>query len=252
MSGLFRKRQQRKHLLEASAAPEARRPMSWDRSWDTNVASNTDSWQRRLDSRRLNRLDDDIAETGHDIDHLRKRLESERGRVAELNDLQARKRALLDELRAVEQERAAVATETKEMERQLRVQQLRTERQADRVEWPRYGRPVRIEVDDGAWGAIRLVTIHQRTTLRVYVGDLVAAEAELFRATPDLGPPSSRRRRSPGEAAPVPRRRFLRIDVDDDLWATIRLAATTLDLTTTRYLGEVVESAAYQLGQRCT
>lgn len=226
--------------------------MSWDRPWEPEPESlsNLERWQQNLEWRRLDRLDDDVIKTGFEIDQLRKRLESEKRKVAELNELQARKRALLSELRHLEQTRATAVKETKEIERQLRIQQARTEREADQITGPRYGRPVRIDVDNGAWEAIRLVTIEQRTSLRLYVGEMVTAEAALLDATPDLGPPSSRWRRSPGEGAPRPRSRSLRIEVDDDAWTTIRAAARRTDTTISRYLGAVVESRAHGLGHR--
>lgn len=223
--------------------------MSWDRSWEPEFPSPTESFQARLDRQRRERLEFEILEAGSDIDNLTERLEVERLKVAELNELQAHKRALLVELRALDQERTAAVKETKDIERRLKFQQQQTE-QAGRIKGPRYGRPVRVDVDDGAWEAIRLVTIEQRTTLRFYVGELVTAEAALLGATPDLGPPSSRRRRSPGEGSPRPRRRFLRIEVDDNTWTTIRLAATTTGLATSRYLGQVIEADAHCLGWR--
>lgn len=223
--------------------------MSWDR-WEPELPSPTEDWEARRERRHRERLDSEIIETTHEIDRLGARLESERRRVAELNELQARKRALLDELHAIDRQRAVAAKETKDIERQLTIQQQRSERQADRIEWPRHGRPVRIDVDDGAWETIRLAAIEQRTSLRLYVGELVTAEAALREATPGLVPPSSRRRRSSGEGPPLPRRRFLRVHVDDDAWTTIRLAATNTGLTTSRFLGESVEARARALAWR--
>ena len=83
-------------------------------------------------------------------------------------------------------------------------------------------------------------------------GDLIRAEVEALAGGEVDGTPASRRRRSPGESEPHPRRRFACIDVDDEQWLTLRTAALDAGLTVGRYVGEIVESAAYAAGWRAS
>ena len=57
-------------------------------------------------------------------------------------------------------------------------------------------------------------------------------------------------RKDAGEGDPVPRRRFLRIQADDEMWKAFRLAAVDLDVSSARYLGEIAEAEAHRLGWR--
>lgn len=44
--------------------------------------------------------------------------------------------------------------------------------------------------------------------------------------------------------------RPVRIDVDDEHWGVVRVAAVDVGLTVGRYVGELVEAAAYEVGWR--
>ena len=94
--------------------------------------------------------------------------------------------------------------------------------------------------------------VAQGTYLIWRMGELVHFEVGQLAAGTVSGRPSSRLRRAPGEGEPAPRRRFLRIRVDDDTWTAFRIASGGLGLNATRYLGEVAEQEAYRLGWRAT
>lgn len=75
-------------------------------------------------------------------------------------------------------------------------------------------------------------------TLRSRVGGLIDTEIESSASAG--GSPSSRRRRSPGEGEPVPKRRSLRVHATDDSLDRIRDAARASFVSFERYLGELV------------
>jgi hypothetical protein len=109
---------------------------------------------------------------------------------------------------------------------------------------------VRIAVDDDAWATLKPEAVRRRVSLVSWLGDLIRAEVEALAADDVVGTPASRRRRSPGEGAPAPLRRFVRIDVDDDVWLDLRAVALDEGMTVGRYVGELAEAAAFDAGWR--
>lgn len=109
---------------------------------------------------------------------------------------------------------------------------------------------MRVEVDDKAWAAVKREAVHRRLWLVWWIGNMVRIEVDAIAAREVTGTPSSRRRRSPGESAPRTRRRFARIDIDDEHWIALRTVALDAGLTVGRYVGEIVEAAAYEAGWR--
>ena len=112
------------------------------------------------------------------------------------------------------------------------------------------GRPVRVEVDPDVWAVVKREAVRRRLWLVWWVGDLVRIEVDSLAAGEVSGRPSTRSRRSPGEDDPQPWQRFLRIDVGDEHWSAFRAAALDVDLGVGRYVGELAEAAAYDVGWR--
>ena len=150
----------------------------------------------------------------------------------------------------MQRDRTEAEKETRAAERRLEFERRRAERLGSRVNGPRNGRPVRVEVDDGAWAVVQRDVVQHGRAMMWRVAELLEAELLTVGLCVVTGSPSSRRRRSPGEVASTARVRFLRIEVDAETWRTFRIAALDLGLTAARYLGEIVESEAHCLGWR--
>jgi hypothetical protein len=202
--------------------------------------------------RRHEYLDVELVNLTHDVAELEDRAAAEAEKVTAIEELLERKRRLLADIVRMQQERTEAEKATRAEERRLEFERRRSERLGRRTEGPRDGRPVRIDVDDGAWEVLRREAIERRWSLLGWVGELVDSEVEAVGHGRVGGSPQSRRRRSPGEVEPAPRLRFLRVRVGDDEWTAHRLVAAELGLTAARYLGEVVEAEAYRLGWRAT
>lgn len=178
------------------------------------------------------------------------RVEEERVKVARFTELLERRRGLCEEEARLRRDRLRVEQKVRALEQRAEREQRRSERLVVSADGSRRGRPVRIAVDDGAWAALKIEAVRRRVWLVWWVGDLVRIEVDAFAAGEVSGRPSARRRRSPGEDGPQPRRRFLRIDVDDDHWNDFRARACGLELTVGRYVGELAEAAAHHTGRR--
>jgi hypothetical protein len=178
------------------------------------------------------------------------RVEEEREKLAQFKELFERRHALYEEQAELRRQRTLTERRIRAVEQREERERRRAERRVVSADGSRRGRPVRIEVDDGAWAVLKREAAVRRVWLVWWLGDLVRVEAESIAAGEVSGPPSSRRRRSPGEGDPTSRRRFLRVDVDDDRWAALRAAAMETPLTVGRYVGELAEAAAYELGWR--
>ncbi len=103
---------------------------------------------------------------------------------------------------------------------------------------------------DEAWATVKREAVRRRLWLVWWIGDLIRIELDALAADEVSGRPSTRRRRSPGEDDPQPRQRFLRIDIDDERWSAFRAAALDVELGVGRYVGELAEAAAYEVGWR--
>lgn len=222
--------------------------MSWDRPWEPTPEMRE---RKRADERRRQaRLDLDLIDTAQDLVDLKHKAEDEQQKVAHMKRLLARKRELLVELGMIQRERTEAEKETRAAERQLEFERRRAERLGQRKNGPRDGRPVRIDVDDGAWAVLQREAVAQGTYLIRRMGELVRAEVHQLAAGDVSGTPASRRRRGPGEGEPTLCRRFLRVEVDDETWRALRLVTLDVDLTLARYLGEIAEAEAHRLGWR--
>jgi hypothetical protein len=178
------------------------------------------------------------------------RVGEERAELERFKELYRRRQELYDEQALLRRERLQAEQKVRALERRVERERRRSERLAVSVDGSRRGRAVRIEVDDGAWTTVKREAVRQRVWLVWWVGDLVRAEVDALDAGELSGAPSTRRRRSPGEDAPRPRQRFLRIDVDDEHWNAFRAATLDVGLTVGRYVGELAEAAAYERGWR--
>lgn len=109
---------------------------------------------------------------------------------------------------------------------------------------------MRIAVDPDAWATLKREAVRRRLWLVWWIGEMVRIELDALAADEVSGRPSTRRRRSPGEDDPQPRQRFLRIDIDDERWSAFRAAALDVELGVGRYVGELAEAAAHEVGWR--
>jgi hypothetical protein len=222
--------------------------MSWDRPWEPTPERKAQ--EREWERRRLERLDGTLTETNEELVDLKARADAEAEKLGQLERLLGRKRELLREIGLMQQARTEAEKATRAAERRLEFERRRFERLGQRPNGPRDGRPVRVDVDDGAWAVLRRDVVAQGTYLIWRMGELVRFEIGQLDAGTVSGRPSSRRRRAPGEGDPMPRRRFLRIQVDDETWRAFRLAAVGLGVSSARYLGEIAEAEAHRLGWR--
>ena len=222
--------------------------MSWERPWEPTPEMR--ERERADERRRQERIDLDLIDTAQDLVDLKRKAEDEEQKVAHMKRLLARKRELLTEIAMIQRERTEAEKETRAAERQLEFERRRAERLGLRTNGPRDGRPVRIDVDDRAWAVLQRDAVAQGTYLIWRMGELVRAELHQLGAGDVAGTPASRRRRGPGEIDPDPRRRFLRIEVDDETWRVFRLVTVDVGHTLARYLGEIAEAEAHRLGWR--
>ena len=222
--------------------------MSWDERWRTPPEMKA----RHREGERLRReqLDLDLVEAEEELAEAEDRLANEQAKVSRLNELVEQRSALLIQVDALQRERVAAETEARAVEKRLAYQQRRVERLGTRQGGPRRGRPVRIDVDDVAWATLKREAVRQRLWLVWWLGDLIRIEVGCLAAGTVTATPASRRRRSPGEGEPDPRRRFVRIDIDDDSWLDLRSVALDAGLSVGRYVGELAEAAAYDAGWR--
>lgn len=195
-------------------------------------------------------LDESIASEEQLIVDVEAQLEAERVTLARFKELYERRYELHEEQAQLRRDRIQAERRISALEQRTAREERRSERLATSQDGSRRGRAVRIEVDDGAWAAVKREAVRRQLWLVWWIGDLVRVEVEALAAGEVSGRPSTRRRRSPGEADPTPQQRFLRIDVDDGHWSALRAAALDLGLTVGRYVGELTEAEAYGCGWR--
>ena len=171
-------------------------------------------------------------------------------KLARFKELFQQRHALYEEQAWLRRERLQMEQKVRALEQRAERERLRSERLAASSDGSRRGRPVRVEVDPEAWAVVKREAVRLRVWLVWWVGDLVRIEVDSLAAGEVSGRPSTRRRRSPGEETLQPRRRFLRIDVGDEHWIAFRAAALDVDLGVGRYVGELAEAAAYDVGWR--
>lgn len=172
---------------------------------------------------------------------------TELSRWGELYDEYVRQAEALEALR---RDRAETRRRIRLAEGRIAREERRLERLEAGVGGTRRGRPVRVAVDDGAWETLKREAVRRRVSLLWWLGDLLRIEVKALVRGDVVGRPSSRRRRSAAETDPMPRQRFLRVDADDEHWSALRAAALDVDLTVSRYVGELAEQAAHEAGWR--
>lgn len=196
------------------------------------------------------RLDESIATEEQLIAGVEDRVEQERAKLARFKELFEQRHALYEEQAWLRRERFHVEQKVLALERRVERERRRLERRAGSADGSRRGRPVRIEVDPDAWATSKREAVRRRLWLVWWIGELVRIELDALAADGVSGRPSTRRRRSPGEDDPQPRQRFLRIDIDDERWSAFRAAALRVELGVGRYVGELAEAAAHEVGWR--
>lgn len=247
---MFRKRNTRKRRVEALAGFWRVGVVSWPPQ-DPEPGAAPDEPSTGADRATVGRFAEAVATEEQLLVGVEARVEEEREKLARFMELFERRHAMYEEQAELRRERVLTERRIRALEAREERERRRAERRVVSADGSRRGRPVRVEVDDGAWAVLKLEALHRRVWLVWWVGELVRVEVDSLAAGSESGPPSSRRRRSPGEGDPVLRRRFLRVDVDDDRWAALRAAATEAGLTVGRYVGELAEAAAYEVGWRC-
>lgn len=194
-----------------------------------------------------------IGETVDGLTELEDRAEQERLELEELVDLVVAK---IEHEGDIARQRIAAADAILEAEKARRL----LERQAKNAE-ARARRAIEgtdpdgvisrhVLVDPGAWRTLAREAHRQRITLTTLAGQLLAAEAAAFDAGDVTGPPSTRRRRSPGEGSPRPMDRVVRLGLNSEAWQAIGDAAAVAGISAARYAGEALEGAAHDLGWR--
>ncbi len=148
-----------------------------------------------------------IGETVDVLTELEDRAEQERLELEELVDLVV---ARLEQEGEIARQRIAAAEAVLEaekarrrLERRARNAETRARRAIEEV-GPEGVISRHVLVDPGAWQVLGREARRQRTTLTMLAGRMLAAEATALEAGDVTGPPSTRRRRSPGEQDPVP------------------------------------------------
>ncbi len=248
---MFRRRNKRKQRVEARAACDRVCVVSWP-SHDHEPPpvsvrrSGGSGWSSP------ERLGEAIADEELLLVGVEARVEEERAKLARFKELFERRHALYEEQAWLRRERFQVEQKVLALERRAERERRRLERRAGSADGSRRGRPVRIDVDDEAWAALKREAVRRRLWLVWWLGELIRIEVGALEGGKVSGRPSQRRRRSPGEAEPSPRTRFLRIDASDDDWGSLRAAALDLGITLGRYVGELAEAAAYETGWRAT
>jgi len=202
-------------------------------------------WQRVLD--RTAHLDEAIADTRTEVAFVEEQRAIQEARVVELEALLDRRRKLTNDMFEVVGRESTQRAEIRAVDRRLAA----LRRQRDRPPTARRGISVRIAVDDDAWAFLAKLARRDRVSLASQVGGLIDTE---IRSAAGLSGNSSSRRRSPGEGKPDPKRRSLRVHTTDESLDQIRDSAQACSISFERYLGELVEARAHDLGWRagCT
>lgn len=170
-------------------------------------------------------------------------VEEKRRLQAELAELH-RREALL-ELEA-DRERRAMAAEVRRLHRQV-------ERAAEHRQRPpgrRARRSAHVLVDSDAWAVLKRAALEANRTVARLVTDLIVDDLGNPAGSGPNTSPHSRRRRRPGEGLPQPAPRVIRLHCDDHTWHRVRLVSDDVGLPLARYLGEIMEAAAFTRGWR--
>jgi len=143
-------------------------------------------------------------------------------------EIAERRLAAAEQILTAEKERRAVDAKARRAETRARRD----------TEGPRAGVASRhLDVDPSAWQALRGQARRNKTTLMALAGIALTDEAARVEAGELDGFPSSRRRRSPGEAPPRPVDRVVRLVITEVAWQQLADATAQCGLTVARYAG---------------
>lgn len=225
-------------------------------SWLPNRYRAPERWEYEVEAaeagERQRELDAHIERAAEGIAPLAEQVEAERARVEELGALLDERRRLLGQLTRFRLEIRDAHTELRRAERALERERTRPAEPDIQGERQRRGRTVKLLVDPDAFE--RFSTDARRRYLWTgwALRDLILAEVDGSAAGDVEGLPETRRRRSPGEGDPVPSQRSLRVFIEEDRWPEFVMLARRHDLAVGRYLGQLVEAAAHELGWRAS
>ena len=118
-------------------------------------------------------------------------MEEERAKLARFKELFERRHALYEEQAWLRRERFQVEQKVLALERRAERERRRLERRAGSADGSRRGRPVRIDVDDEAWAALKREAVRRRLWLVWWLGELIRIEVEALEAGQVSGRPST-------------------------------------------------------------
>ena len=225
-------------------------------SWLLQRHRAPERWEYKVDAadsvERQRELDDHIERAAAGIAPLAEQVEAERARVKELEALLGERHRLLAELTRFGREIREAHTQLRRAERALERERARAADPDAQGERQRRGRTVKLMVDPAAFEAFSTDARSRYLWTGWALRDLILAELE-GTGTGDLqGLPDTRRRRSPGEGDPAPTQRSLRVFIEEDRWPEFVTLSRRSDLTVGRYLGQLVEAVAHEIGWRAS
>lgn len=225
-------------------------------SWLLQRHQAPERWEYKVDAAesaaRQRELDANIERAAEGIAPLSEQVEAERARVKELEALLDERRRLLGELTRFGREIRDVQTQLRRAERALERERARAAEPDVQGERERRGRTVKLLVDPDAFESFSADARRRYLWTGWALRDLILAELDGVDAGDLQGLPETRRRRSPGEGDPVPTQRSLRVFIEEDRWPEFVTLSRRSNLTVGRYLGQLVEAAAHELGWRAS
>lgn len=224
--------------------------MSWLPPWYRVPARWEDQVDAETASTRQRELDAHIERAHESLPPLAQQVEAERLRVEELEALLDQRRRLLNELTQLSLDVRDAQREIRRAEREVQRQRERALEPDVRDDRQRRGRTVKLMVDPAAFECFRTFAHKRGFWTGWALRELILAELDLDAGEGHGSLPEARRRRSPGEGPPQPIQRALRAFVEEDSWRDFVVLARRRELTVGRYLGQLVEAAAYENGWR--
>ncbi len=211
-------------------------------------------WEYKVDAaeseERQRELDANIERAAEGIAPLAELVEAERARVRELEALLNERHRLLGELTRFGREIRDAHTRIRGAERALERERARAGEPDVQGDRKRRGRTVKLMVDPAAFEAFSDDARRRYYWTGWALRDLIVAELDGTSAGDLQDVPETRRRRSPGESDPAPAQRSLRVFIEEDRWPEFVTLSRRSGLTVGRYLGQLVEAAAHEIGWR--
>ena len=224
--------------------------MSWLPPWYRVPTRWEDQVDAETASRRQQELDAHIERAHESLPPLAEQVEAERLRVEELEALLHERRRLLNELTQLSLDVRDAQTEIRRAEREVQRQREQSLEPDVRDDRQRRGRTVKLIVDPAAFDCFRTDARKRSFWTGWALRELILAELDLYAGEEYRSLPEARRQRSPGEGPPQPAQRTLRAFVEEERWRDFVVLARRRGLTVGRYLGQLVEAAAYENGWR--